>query len=79
MIITLKILYQCEYCGDVVDEAETTPRPAGGLTARGAGGIMDVEPGGEKIVIEVVCSDCWETIYGGPDDGLGIYSGPYVH
>lgn len=78
MTITLKILYLCEYCGDVVDEADTPSRP-GGLTAGAAVGIMDMKSGGGKIVIEVVCTDCWETIYGGHDNGLGIYIRPYLH
>lgn len=73
----MKIQYVCECCGDVVDEAEVSPRPGGGLTGDDARGIMGLASGGDKVLVEVLCADCYETLYG--VSGPVFYSGPVLH
>jgi len=73
----LKIQYVCECCGEVVDETEVAPRPGGGLTGGDARGIIGLESGSEKVLVEVLCADCYETLYGA--SGPSFYSGPVLH
>lgn len=77
----MKLLYVCEYCDAVIDEVELPVRSsdgtASGLTGIEPQDIMRIGNGQDKIVLNTICDDCRETIYGGPDNTF--YSGPVLH
>jgi len=77
----LKLLYICECCDAVVDEADIPAQPnngrVSGLTGVKPLDIMKLGSGQGRIYITTLCDDCRETLYGSPDSGF--INGPTLH